>query len=560
MRFPQATLPGLLFLGLSGHLSAQGTFLVTVTDNGDPLLVGGGSEEYRFSVSDDGRYVAFASTSWNLVPGDTNGAPDVFVKDLETWTTVRASVSSAGLQGDGSSYDPSISGDGRFVAFPSDATSLVASEPGRKGGLYVHDLHTRTTVRVPPVKIPGWGTVGSSWSVSLSRDGRRIAFIGETKPPGMQYRWDVYVHDLQTGQTMVASRGVHDSSSALRRVECKNPAISANGHFVSFDTTADHLVPDDLNRARDVFVFDIEAGVIERVSVNDQGEEGNSLSQNASLSADGRFVAFESAATNFAPGGAGIVDVYIRDRLLQTTERLNEERPFPHHAGSFLSPSIQSISADGRFVVFESSGGGLVPGDSNALTDVFVHDRLHGVMTRLSVDSAGNEAPWNDRPPIGAPWWQPVAFDPTISGDGQIVVFQSYNHDLVVGDRPGANDLFVRKRAPITLRQDYELFAGLPAQFAVLGAQPGEGVAFLYSRTGLERRCWPSLDACLDLRPPVGLLGRAVADPSGTATLTVAQLPSALAGRPLSTQAVLLRGPGRPRLLRSNTHHVWVQS
>ena len=545
-------------LVVTSPITAQGTWRITVNANGRPIntMAGYNGEPYAASLSHDGRFVTFASVRDNLVPGDTNGLKDVFVHDLELRTTTRVSVSSTGLQGDADSggwavnRGHSISADGRFVAFQSRARNLVHSEPRGGSRVYRHDLQTRTTIRIQPDPASGILLDAEQTRPSLSGDGARVAFIGDSRSAAGGTARAIFVHDLATGETVRVSE---NADGELANADVSFPTISTDGNFVTFDSEADNLVFDDTNGTTDVFLYDLRTRRIERVSINDLGEEGDGQSLNPSVSADGRYVAFESDAANLVPGDHANDDVFVRDRLLGRTEKVSVQVEFAGHLGCNLSDrGARSISADGRYVVFQSRTYNLVPGDWNLKTDVFVRDRAHGTHTRLSVDSAGNGVPEGGQTSF-------AGRTAAISGDGAWIAFESSSGDLVENDDNNKNDLFLRRQAPITLEQDYRLYAGLPAQFALHGAQPGETVYFLYSLTGLERRCNAASGSCIDLLDPILLLGSAVADPAGTARITATVPPATPSQTDVYTQAVVLRGPGRPDVVRSNTHHDRVQ-
>jgi Tol biopolymer transport system component len=331
------------------------------------------------SISADGRYVAFASHATNFVNGDTNGEPDVFVHDRQSSTTEIVSVDSAGAQGNNFSGFPSISADGRYVAFLSNATNLV---PGGTNGwdqIFVHDRVSGTTeiVSVDSSGIQGNDTSGDG--LSISADGRYVAFQSHATnlvPGDTNGTWDVFVHDRQSGTTVrvsVDSAGVQGNSVS------EYPSISADGRYVTFTSLATNLVPGDTNGSSDIFLHDMQTGTTERVSVDSVGTQGNNHSAFSSISVDDRYVAFGSLASNLVPGDTnGCEDVFVRDLQNGTTERI-----------SFSSSGTQGnaysdspwISADGRYVAFESDATNLVPGDTNANRDIFVHDRTYSPFT-----------------------------------------------------------------------------------------------------------------------------------------------------------------------------------
>ncbi|TVQ31479.1 MAG: hypothetical protein EA376_09380 [Phycisphaeraceae bacterium] len=332
----------------------------------------GDSHSVEPSISADGRYVAFESAAINLVPGDTNGRWDIFVRDRQTGVTERVSVSSTGEQGNHHSRRPSISADGRFVAFESDATNLVPDDTNGVRDTFVHDRQTGVTERV---SVDSSGEQGNSWSehTSISSDGRFVAFhsiASNLVPDDTNSAIDIFVHDLQTGVTervSLSSKGEQGNGDSF------SPSISADGRFVAFDSNATNLVADDTNGARDIFVHDRQKGDTERVNLSSSGEQGNSWSERSSISADGRFVAFQSIASNFVPGDTNDAwDVFVRDRETGVTERVSVSSSGEQGDDSSI---LSSVSADGRFVAFMSLATNLVPDDTNDARDIFVHDR-----------------------------------------------------------------------------------------------------------------------------------------------------------------------------------------
>jgi Tol biopolymer transport system component len=344
------------------------------------------------SISADGRYVAFESVSTNLVAGDTNGHRDVFLHDRHSGTTERVSVSSGGVQGNADSYSPSISADGRFVAFYSYSTNLVADDTNGFEDVFVRDRLNGTTELV---SVSSGGELGNneSYRPSISANGRFVAFTsdatnlvaGDTNGEG-----DIFVRDRQSGTTervSVSSDGTEANSYS------DLPAISADGRYVAFYDFASNLVPGDMNGQPDIFVRDRQSQTTERVSVSSSGVEGNSYSFSPSISADGRYVAFNSDATNLVPGDTnGFWDVFVHDRQTGTTERVSVSSSGTQGDSLTFWPSI---SADGRFVAFASGATNLVPGDTNGDEDVFVHDRQTGTTERVSISNTGAQGNGN---------------------------------------------------------------------------------------------------------------------------------------------------------------------
>jgi Tol biopolymer transport system component len=361
---------------------------VSVSSNDEP---GNGDSSFG-AITPDGRFVAFASGATNLVPGDTNGVGDVFVHDRWTGTTELVSVTSTGEQGHGGygSYGSAITPDGRFVAFHSDCTDLVPGDTG-DWDVFVHDRQTGVTELV---SVSSAGEQGNDFSggPSITPDGRFIAFnSGATNlvPGDTNGVYDVFVHDRQTGVTervSVSSAGEqgNDESAAMY-------AISADGQRIMFRSDATNLVPDDTNGQGDHFVHDRQTGVTERVTVSSTGaqQEGWSAGE-FGISADGRYVVFDSTASNLVPGDTGDWDVFVHDCQTGVTELVSVSST-GEKGNSWSGFDSCAISAGGRFVVFDSNATNLVSGDTNGQPDVFVRDRQTGTTELLTLSYDGSQ-------------------------------------------------------------------------------------------------------------------------------------------------------------------------
>jgi predicted RNA-binding protein with TRAM domain len=252
------------------------------------------------AISADGRYVAFSSNAADLVPGDTNGTRDVFVHDRQSGETRRVSVSSTGAQANGDSDSVAISADGRYIGFSSDASNLVASDTNKAGDVFVYDRVSGGTELVS-VSSAGAQADDSSFSPTMSADGRYVSFVsyapnlvaGDTN--GRYHGYDVFVHDRVSGET----QRVSVSSSGAEANDSSFPAgISGDGRYVLFATNATNLVAGDTNNSSDVFVRDRQSGETKRVSVSSSGAQAAGYSSDSAISADGRYVAFTSSARN----------------------------------------------------------------------------------------------------------------------------------------------------------------------------------------------------------------------------------------------------------------------
>ncbi len=336
---------------------------VSVSSSGEEGNFGGSSPNFTA----DGRYVAFNSFSTNLVAGDTNGTSDVFVHDRQTGNTSRVSVSSNGDQGNATSSLGTISADGRYVVFGSAATNLVAGDTNGLHDIFVHDRQTGNTSRVS-VSSNGEQGDSNSYLPIMSANGRYVAFnsVATNLVAGDTNGWlDIFVHDRHTGTT----ERVDVSSSGEPGVHGGGPpSISADGRYVAFGSTAFNLVAGDTNHfpngGKDVFVHDRQTGRTERVSVGSNGEQDNHSSTQPSISADGRYVAFRSGGSfGLAVDPIGWHHIFVHDRQTGRTERVSvASNGGLGNTDGFLPFRGSPISADGRYVGFFSGATNLLPG------------------------------------------------------------------------------------------------------------------------------------------------------------------------------------------------------
>jgi Tol biopolymer transport system component len=392
----------------------------------------GAPAEPRFgaspAVSAGGRYIAFTSSADDLVAGDGNGSPDVFVRDRGTGRTERVSVGAGGTEAQPSrlgSGQPAISGDGRYVAFTSAASNLVAADTNREPDVFVRDRVGATTVRAS-VASDGVQARGSSGLPAISADGRVVAFVSEAPNVvrGDSNRaLDVFVRDLAAGTTArvsVSSSGAQ-ARGPVRPRSGYQPALSADGAIVAFASPSSGLVPGDRNRADDVFVRDRAARTTSLVSVDSAGAQRRLAGSRApSLSGDGRFVAFDSAAGFDGADANRASDVYVRDRQAATTSWAS---PATDARGS----DAPALSGDGRYVLFDSRSQ-LLPGDTDGFSDVYRYDRTTATTTLASIDT------WYGRAGAGP------ASQPSSSQSGLVVAFTSAG-GLVPDDSDPAPDV-----------------------------------------------------------------------------------------------------------------------
>lgn len=324
-------------------------------------------------MTSDGNRIAFVSSATNLVTGDTNHQSDVFVHDRGAGTTTRVSVASDGTQGNGSNGGLAISDNGRYVAFSSSSNNLVGNDTNNYNDIFRHDTQTGTTIRVS-VATDGTQADGPSYAPAISTDGRYIAFntwASTLVPNDTNGRDDIFVHDTQTGTTTRISEA---SDGTQGNIGSYDPSMSSDGRYVAFVSLASNLVDNDTNGESDIFIYDQQTGEIKLVSVAVDGTLGNGRSNEHELSSDGNYVAFKSNANNLVPGDTnGYGDIYVR--ALQTGE---VRRASILSNGTQLNGTAEgtAISGDGRFVAFQTSATNLVANDLNESWDIFVAENI----------------------------------------------------------------------------------------------------------------------------------------------------------------------------------------
>ena len=386
--------------------------------------VQGDDDSKQPSISADGRYTAFASFSSNLVKGFNvyNNANDIYLHDsIDNFNMLISAAALPWEQADGNSSDPVISADGRYVVFATGATNLDPENNCRDGNIFLYGLGSELEC----VSISTNGREGNKKSdqPDISADGSYIVFrsAADNLVPGdTNNHTDIFIHKLVGQQTVRVSLG---QSGYEYNSDSYQPSISADGLYVVF-------VNDGYDNNPRIIFRDWKNGKTELISVNSADISGNGWSNNPSISGNASFVVFDSSSTNLvADDTNNAVDVFIRDRETNTTERISvNSLSVQGNDNSFHG----SVSADGRYVVFTSYADNLVADDTNGKTDIFVRDRFRGLTKRISVNSAGEQG--ND-----------FSGTPSISDDGKHVVFTSYATNLVPGDTNGKYDVFVNE-------------------------------------------------------------------------------------------------------------------
>jgi len=393
--------------GVQGALALTGMELVSVSSGG----VQGNDSSGASSISADGRYVAFQSIATNLVSPATSDS-QIFVRDRQTGATTLVSAGPGGACGNSNSFDPSISPDGRYIGFESTATNLV--DPASSGTqVFVRDTQAGTTALV---NVNSSGVQGNdeSFNASLSAYGRYIAFQSSStnlvSPPTSGNH--IFVRDTQGGTTTLASiTAGGDPCDGYS----SNPSISPNGRYVSFESWSTNLVsPPTSNSHSQIFVHDRQTGDNWLASKGPGGSEGNANSLYSSISADGRYVAFYTDATNLVSPSTSNIQSFVYDRQSDSVTVASVGPGGDPGNNRSVSPSI---SADGSYIAFHSWANDLVSPDTSGV-QVFVRDTQAGATALVSMNASGVQG-------------NNYSAFPSISGNGNFVAFTSGATNLV---------------------------------------------------------------------------------------------------------------------------------
>ena len=484
------------------------TALVSVNLSG---ISGGNADSFPVDVSADGRYALFESSASDLTVYDTNNASDVFIRDLIGGTTAVVSISTNGAPANGASRSSAMTPDGRFVAFVSAANNLVAGDTNRIPDVFLRDLQSGTTVRVSAGAVstnaatPG----GSSESPAITPDGRFIAFSSTATNlvPGVRVIGDIYVRDLLAGTTTWASAGARNAALASiqsSNITCFSPAISDDGQYIAFEagtnasavgvilrynlaTSLTDVVhtnatvstgPMEDSRSLDMTpdgrfiafvantngnngattclcVWDAQSSAITLASADLNGQvSANTICDWPAITPDGRYVAFLSSASNLtANTSTGGFHLYIRDLQAATTSLIDADT---NGVGSSIGPATAPrLSADGRFAVFDSPDGSLIPNDRNRHNDIFIRDLVANSTELISAHAltlASSSA--NGPSSLSAP---------AISPDGRFIAFASEADNLSLNDTNGCRDIFLKdfaSAAPLLVSINTNGFTG----------------------------------------------------------------------------------------------------
>jgi Tol biopolymer transport system component len=434
--------------GATDLISARQPALPSQTPDGISSLT-------PFSVSSNGQFVAFYSDADDLVPNDMNGNCDVFVRDLVLGTNLLVSVNTNGFAGDSISIDPAISGDGRYVVFTSSADDLVPGDTNRAQDIFIRDLQAGTTVLVsvsPDGITPG---NADSFSPAISADGRYVLFHSKATNlaagsfgTGIE---NLFFRDLQTGATYALT-----SAASLTGVY--SAAMTSDGHFVAFigtvtGTSGTELYVWNSQSAARTYTntSTFSSTTFPVVSISPNGQKLAFYAANLVLyavdlvtnkvltlytntlifpshsglqfSADGRFLVHAEGAS-----WAGTQNVHLYD--LQTGTNLLVSQNFNSSSAANNSSDSPTISPDGRFVAYRSFANNIVPDDFNNVADVFIYDASNDATILVCVNASGSSTA-DDR-----------SLQPVFSADGRTLFFQSWASDLSGNDFNNASDIF----------------------------------------------------------------------------------------------------------------------
>jgi len=453
--------PLLCALGVVGLLSSASPAQVTTCINLAPDGSPGNGGTGGMAISADACWLAFQSLASNLVAGDTNAQDDIFIRARETGITERVSVSSSAAESNGASERPYLSADGRCVVFTSSATNLVAGDTNNHKDVFLRDRLLGTTERVS-LTAAGLQPSDDCVGLGVSGDGNSIVFVSKANNiiPGVA-RSQVYVRDRSLERTICVSVS---SEGTAGDDDSSSGSISADGRYIAFDSFAENLAPDTNGNLVDVFLHDRQEHTTELISVDNQGAQVDEWADDPALSADGRFVAFVSVGEFVDVPFPNTANVWVRDLATGVVE-LGSADADGAQLGQMNPPAI---SADGRYLVLNSLFGGI---------PVRLRDRLTGTVEVLSIGTHG------ELPGLTSVF----AWDQCLSADGRFALFGSAAANLVPGDTNGVTDVFLRDRRPFfadlgqglagvsgvpALTPSGVLLAGEPVSFALSAANP----------------------------------------------------------------------------------------
>ncbi len=386
------------------------------------------SSVFETQISANGRWVTFRTVAENMLEGGNDPSSDIFLVDTKKGDIVQVSRTHTGGDPTGSCQSPVISATGRFVAYRTSDPDIVEGDELNTNDIFLFDRIKETTVRISTA-LNGGGATMVAWEPSISKNGRFVAFSSAANllvAGDLDNTRDVFLRDVKLGVTTLLSP---TPPGAAVDGASESPKISANGRFVVFESSA-ALLPEDDNGALDVYRRDLKLDTLELVSINADGLVGDASSSNPDISDNGRYVTFVSGAKNLVAGATAFVSVFRRDMKKGMLELVNAN---PDGVPSASIASAHSISPDGRFVAFGSLGTDLGPEDLNLHTDIYLKDMKKGDVTRVSLGFGGVET-------------DDTSAAPSASKKGKFIAFESLATTLLeAGDGNFGTDIYVAR-------------------------------------------------------------------------------------------------------------------
>lgn len=416
------------------------------------------------AVSDNGRFIAFQSAATNLAAGH-GGFTDIYLRDRQNNSTIRISQGLANSPSNGDSTRPAITPDGRFIAFTSLASNLVASDSNASKDAFVYDRVNNSLVRVSVRSDGNEGSQDTGDQVSISDDGQLLTFIGggDLATPAAANNEHVYLHNRSTGQTTLVSQASGTEGNGASR----RPYIEGSGNHIIFISEASNLVAGDSNGIGDIFSCEVSSGTMSRVSLTVGGSEITDLASNFRpiIAANGRISAMIHPSSQMLPSDSnGRRDIIIHDNSNGQNTAVSQ-----HSNGSLGNHNSagSAISEDGRFISFWSDASNLVDNDTNASRDAFLYDRENQNTFRINLSSSGQEA-------------DGTSSQTDISGNGQFIAFGSAASNITPTANPSGQRQILLMRNPMMAGSSSHAVPSLPTpmQFILFGALLGLAARF----------------------------------------------------------------------------------